>query len=1537
MAHKGTCGPLLAILLLSSVGAGVAQSPVDQSTARSAAPRASRLAGDWRSSPLVTIPASKPPAAYASLGAALPGTRLERMLLLLEPSPAQQRALTRELENQQDSASSRYHHWLTPTAFADAYGNSTADVAAIFAWLSSEGFKVAPLPASRGWIEFLGTVAQVEQAFHTTVSSVATADGTRAVLADTISVPAAIQPLVHGLVSLDGAVSAPAMTAPKPVTATAAELAVETSMSHAEAFSPRLLAQLLHLDALHSAGQKGSGQAIAIAARSSVNSDDIAAFRSTFGLPASPLTISPNGPDPGRTSDEAEAVLAVSWAGATAPGAQIVLVPAATTGATDGLDLALAAIVDQALAHTVAVGYSACEAALSESHQAFYAAIYRQAAAEGIAVIAATGDSGPAACHAAGSDKRVSSGYGVNALASTPWNTAVGVAALGAGGAASALAAWSPVNPADPAYAGGGGSSAIYAAPGWQPIPPHSLQGTGVYNRLLPDVTLPSAIDSGVNRGLAFCLSNSATSTGCTLVRSGGSSAAAALFAGIAALVAEKNGPQGNLGPSLYPLSRVNGVFNDVQQGAAKLPCVPASPGCGSSGQIGFAASAGFDQATGLGSLDAQALVNQWTATPQVGAGNVSAVLSVSPQEPNSTYNPSALVTLTTSIFSQTGGGTPTGTIVLVNSSSGLPLPTAPTTTLDGNGNASLTLNLHTIFSAQGSFNIAARYSGDVTYKQVSSPPLTITTEQSFTLLTVLPSTTQPTPGETITVTVTAGVLTTSGPPAGANPPTGLVTLNLTGGPTSPSYTAALTTQSGTTAASFSFVVPPGQPSYSLQATYPGDANYGGSTSSPVTITLTKGGTTSSVSPATPSPFAFSPLQLTATVTALNAGSSLPSGTFTFTVNGVPQAPATLIPGNPSMATLTITTPGPGNYTVAGSYAGDANYSGSTATGVGFGVQKSPTTLTVIAPTTSPTAGATFQVTVNLAPQFPGSTLPTGNVTVTVDGTGQTTGALVSGATATVTLTAPSTTGQHNLQASYPGDTNYSTSTSASVSFIVAKSPTTTVVTTSPPTATVGDSLQVTASVTPTNAGTSQPSGSVSFTVDRGVPIVQPVTPGSPSTATATVPLLTAGTHTAVGTYSGDSFYASSTSAPVTFAVAKGATVTTVTATPSTLTVGTTETLAATVAPINTVAGTIFSLTGTVTFLDNGATILGKAPVASNTATLSGIALSGSLNHSITAVYSGDVNWLPSSSTPLALLAITQPDIVVLTANLSTVGPGQAVILTATVTPTSTPALTGEQNPTGNVVFYNGTTVLGESPLAAALLSDSSVATLTLSTLPGGQDTVYAVYLGDLFYDAETSNLLTLTVQDFTITPAPSNPGTNLTIVQGSSGTASFVITGLGGFNNMIQVVCAVPSQDYMTCTASPQQVTPTATVTFVVQTFDTGSAPTASNRKPDPRWPRALGGAALALLAFFVLPFGRRARIFSAGRDVKRFLILVLLLAGLAGAGIGCNSTISGGVTGTGGTPLGVATLKITASNYLDNTVIGRSIFLTVNVVPKP
>lgn len=1124
MTYKKSVGLLLALLLASTIGAPVAQATAHQPTdeVASAAAHASRVTGDWQTTASVAIPTGKTPsrASEMDLGAAPADIPLTRMLLLLEPSAAQRQALDAELANQQNPASSHYHQWLTAAAFASSYANSAADVAAVVSWLQGQGFQVAPLPAGLGWVEFSGTAGQVEQAFHTHLDLLATAAGSRAVLASAINVPAALKPVLHGLVSLDGAVSLPALTTPQPVAVSAASLAAQTTPSQAEALTPRLMAQLLHWDALQASAVNGAGETIAIAARSNVAPSDIAAFRAVFGLPANPLAIAPNGIDPGITSDEAEAVLAASWAGAAAPGAQILLVPAATTGATDGLDLSLAAIVDQALAHAVAVGYSSCEASLSEAHQAFYAALYRQAAAEGIAVIAAAGDSGPSACHIAGSPAPVSSGYGVNALASTPWNTAVGVAGLSAdesgttGRVASSptLAGWSPTSAADPVYAGGGGSSTLYAAPSWQPLPssPAVAATPEGHFRLLPDAALPTAIDSGAHHGLAFCMSCSASAGECTLVRGGGSAASAAIFAGVAALVAQKNGPQGNLAPHLYALSRRSGVFDDVQQGGAQLWCRAGSPGCGDTEQIGFAAVPGYDLATGLGGVNAQALVTNWSAVPEVGTSAVTVGITAQP----AIITPSTLVTLTAKVTPGAGGATPTGTVLFYNISSGTNVSTAPST-VGADGTASLSI----------------------------------------------------------------------------------------------------------------------------------------------------------------------------------------SGVFAL--------------------------------------------------------------------------------------------------------------------------------GDNKVEA----------------------------------------------------------------------------------------------------IYSGDATYASATSQPVDIAVEKSATVTSLTATPAVLTTGTTETFNATIAPA-TATGATYSITGKVSFYD-GATLLGAGTVTANAASLANITLSTTASHTITAVYSGDTAWNTSTSSAVTL-GSTAPDTVTLTITPAMPTLGQTVSIVATVTPLAAPPATGEQNPTGNVVFYSGTTVLGTVALVASA-NNTATATFTSATLAGGEDTITAVYAGDTYYSPGTSAPLNTNVQGFTIAPSSANPSANLTIVQGSAGSASFTVAGVGGFNGQIQVVCTVPQQDDMTCLASPQQVTPTATVTFTVQTFAASSSVAAAGHAHEHPWPRAAGETALALLGFFLLPFGRRTRVFSNLLS-RRLVPLLLLLVGLSGAGIGCSNSVK--VTSSSGTPLGVATLTITASTYENTTPVSRSVYLTVNVV---
>ena len=803
---------------------------------------APRVLGDWRGSAAVAIAHSKPSKNPAAIGLGpAPGNQvLGRMLLLLAPAPVQQQALAAELASLQNPASPSYHHWLTPQAFAQSYANIPSDVAAVTAWLESQGFTVAPLPAGLGWIEFSGTVAQVEQAFGAQVDMVSVSGSTRAVLTTGITVPGALSPVIAGLVSLDGVLSMPALTAPQPLTVSAADLASLTSPVNAAAFTPHIAAQLLDVTPLTAQSVNGAGQTIAIVSRSNVNRADVAAFRIAFGLPPSPLEISVNEPDPGMADDQAEATAAASWAGAAAPGAQILLAPAATTAATDGVDLSLAAVIDQNLANVIAVGDSVCEAALSPAHQAFYSALYQQAAAEGITVIAAAGDNGAAACTQAGGTAPVNTGLAVNALASTPWNIAVGVVAYGAGGAAagsSALTAWSPVNAADPAYASGGGSSTLYARKVWQPVPAELATSSAAANhRLLPDLALPTALDSSVNPGLAFCLSGLAAASGCTLVRSGGSGVATAYFAGVAALINQKNGVQGNLAPSLYATSR---ALNDVAQGTAKLACVPGSSGCDMTGLIGYASGSGYDLTTGLGVPDVEKLVTE-LAKPLVTGATPTITLSISPVQANHIYNPSALVTFTATVVDPAAAGIPTGTANLYDTANydvltpDFPLTSSGSATT-GSSAAIGPLQLSSLYNYSGpeTYTLGAHYSGDSTYPGPDSGYLlTVTAALSPTFLTVTPSTTSPAVGSNITVTVTLGI-TASGPPAGSVPPSGAVTLTVNGVALNP---VSLSTKGGVTSAVFT--VPITATSNAIVASYPGDSNYGSSTSNLLAINL---------------------------------------------------------------------------------------------------------------------------------------------------------------------------------------------------------------------------------------------------------------------------------------------------------------------------------------------------------------------------------------------------------------------------------------------------------------------------------------------------------------------------------------------------------------------------------------------------------------------------------------------------------------------------------------------------------------------------
>jgi hypothetical protein len=172
----------------------------------------------------------------------------------------------------------------------------------------------------------------------------------------------------------------------------------------------------------------------------------------------------------------------------------------------------------------------------------------------------------------------------------------------------------------------------------------------------------------------------------------------------------------------------------------------------------------------------------------------------------------------------------------------------------------------------------------------------------------------------------------------------------------------------------------------------------------------------------------------------------------------------------------------------------------------------------------------------------------------------------------------------------------------------------------------------VTFTATLSYSGALAPAGTVQFQ-DGGVNLGPSVALAG-SAAQYSTNQLTGGAHSITAVYSGDQNYATS-SGLVTQSVNKGNTITTVTASPSSPTPGQSTTLTASVVFSPAFGG--FQPGGSVQFFD-GANALGNpVAVGGGQAVLLTTALAAG-THSITAVYSGDVNGNPSTSSALNVL-----------------------------------------------------------------------------------------------------------------------------------------------------------------------------------------------------------------------------------------------------------------------------------------------------------
>ena len=629
---------------------------------------------------------------------------LPAITLVLSQTPEQQADLDGFLTAQQDPSSPDYHRWLSPEQYADRFGASPDDMAKITAWLEQHNLHVTTVGRGRTSVAFTGSAGDVGQAFQISFHRYGVDGLTHFANTAEPSLPVALQPAIRAIHGLHDF-----RMQPKAVLHATLDPNYNSSSSGNHYLSPDDLGTIYNIKALWNSGYDGTGQKVVIAGQTRVALTDIQQFRAKFQLPASDpqLMLVPNTRDPGTVKgDLGEADLDLEWAGATAPQATLVYVY--SYNVMDAVQYA----IDQNLAPVLSVSYGLCEPLSLNSDMLAMQSWARQANAQGMTWMNAAGDSGGADCLSGTSSN--GAGLAVDSPADVPEVTGVGGTTFREGSAQY----WNAANNANGGsaisyipetvwnetgdgglLAGGGGASIFFPKPAWQ-------TGSGVPDdnaRDVPDIAFSA---SGNHDPYMVVNVNGQRATG-------GTSAGAPSFAGVLALLNQyliSTGAQtqpglGNINPELYRLARVTtNVFHDITQGNNMVPCASGSPDC-TNGMLGFAAGPGYDQASGLGSLDVYNFVTQW--------GGAAAATSTSLAATPANINFGDTVQLTATVTAgATGFFIPTGAVTF--STGDTVLGTVPT--VEAGGALLATLTVSGTRLPVGNAKATATYSGDATH-----------------------------------------------------------------------------------------------------------------------------------------------------------------------------------------------------------------------------------------------------------------------------------------------------------------------------------------------------------------------------------------------------------------------------------------------------------------------------------------------------------------------------------------------------------------------------------------------------------------------------------------------------------------------------------------------------------------------------------------------------------------------------------------------------------------------------------------------------
>ena len=849
----------------------------------------------------------------------------------------------------------------------------------------------------------------------------------------------------------------------------------------------------------------GAGVTVGLVGTSNVNLTYYQNFRTTFDLGAYTPAVIIDGDDPGVNADVYADVAEMELVSAVAPGAKINYYTSASSDPAGGVNFALIRAINDDAVQVLILTQENCEANLGITDNDFLNNAAEFGSALGITVIAKSGNGGSAECDSGGNDGSVTTpaathGLAVSGYASSPYVTAVGATDFyyppaernetgiftccwnptngGTAGYTSAKGyiqeqPWNDSDAADNGLpfpiliATGGGVSTLgnlsddgstsipYPEPLWQiPVVPAALSNGA---RVVPDVSMFGGDAENASIYMTCvaadeCVGGSGADNTLVYGFGAGTESAAAVFGGVAALVVQAHGAQGSINPTLYSMYQKHPTaFHDVTVGTNTVACETGTANCGannfmadSTGALAYSATAGYDAASGLGSVDVGNLISLWTP-PNTAISNTTLSFTVpGTSTPLTTFVHGT--TVQTNITVSGSSATPTGDVSLIATTAAT-ANKAPFYFHLTDGSVSDNAGAGTF--AGGTYQIKANYGGDAVYASSVSAPIT---------LTISPETSKV---ETEALSFTPG----SAVPYGTLVTAQLYVLSATNPNSIGTATGSLVVTDNTAQltlvpldsqgyGTFSALLPVG--AHSLGFQYLGDASYQGSSlPASLNVSVNAQSTTMVLTSTESNDGKGDYAQLIAVVsgTSRTGGTATwPTGTITFstlgknaktlgTVTVVPgtngsgelagianfQAKGANLPNNPTLIAATFTPATATNY--AGSISNILSVTTTSATGL-----KATTTTVATADAATSYFDYDGSITLNLGVNSSTGTQPTGTVSVFDNGVllGTTT---LSGGLATYTINQndagllPLSVGRNVIIAQYGGDATHATST----------------------------------------------------------------------------------------------------------------------------------------------------------------------------------------------------------------------------------------------------------------------------------------------------------------------------------------------------------------------------------------------------------------------------------------------------------------------------------------------------------------------------